>query len=463
MLRDPQAPLELIEATRFALHAGDYAAAGAFAQRAAHHHGATHAEKTLGRAMRDCARELLGDASHEPFDLQALNGADDLLGEIVYYVALTAFYRRQFDAADTLLRSHTAAEPALRSRYLVMRGLVAGARELFAEQARLTTRAIVILKDEAPENVTLLAGAAHVLAALVREIPFLDGARLLEALEPNVPWTDDLTFNHFHVLRTLAWARALQGDFFGAMRLLHKAQPLARTKALQVYAYLDHASVALFAGDLTSARVAFTIADEIAQAIHWEIVQDETLAVLPLIAQVAADIDGARARSYCELALATAANMEPRWALAHGTRLRAFIGEAIALGYADEKKRSVSEAQSAYDRFVEIGYKWRAARMAIHLFRLTGKTEWRSRAEDHLEAYRESPFARILAVLAREQRSLSSRQREVFDLLLQRKSIDEIAKTLGLSRNTVRVHIRWIHSAYGVRTRSELLRVVASA
>lgn len=466
LLSDPRLAGELIEAARFAFHAADYAASEAFSRRAAVADDATEGQRALARVMRDCVRELSGAGAEDTFDIQALQGAGPLFGEIVYFVALLAFYQRKLEAADTWLRSHEPADPALRARYLNLRGIIAGAREHFLEQAHLTRQSIDILRTEARDSVTLLVASAHILAALVREVPFVGGAALLATIEREVTWTEDLGSARFHIIRSLAWANALESRFVPGMQLLLKALPLARTPILRVYAYLDQATIALFAGGdptMMTAKAAFALADEIASEIDWLNVHDETIAVLPVLAQVAVDLDPERARVYCELAQHTAGNIEPRWLLAHGTRLRAFIHEASALTYDADTERSTREAKAAFDQLDAIGYGWRAGRMAIHLFRLTGDLKWRDRAEALLRPYGDSPFTRVLASLNKLRKRLTARERQVLVMLQQRRTREEIAAALGITENTVRVYIGGLHYAFGVNRTAKLLDLLDSA
>ena len=51
--------------------------------------------------------------------------------------------------------------------------------------------------------------------------------------------------------------------------------------------------------------------------------------------------------------------------------------------------------------------------------------------------------------------TLTQRQREVFDLLAQGKSNPEIARELGVSAHTVRIHISAILRALGVSNRTQ--------
>lgn len=460
--RERVAPLRTaaayIEAARFALQAGDYGVAGEHATSALNAQP-SRSQRALAVAMIVCAGQLRGEGGAPSCADELLDRDDSLAGEVLYYRALAAFYSRDMARADALLLSYVPTAASLRARYLVLRGLVAGAAEHYEAQAQLTSAALGILQREDPGDVTLTAGAAQILAALVRELPGLFAtAQTLEALEQSLAWTLELSTSRFHILRTLAWAKALHGDYFNAMVLLRRSERLASRPMLRIYAHMDYATVALFATNTLAAQTEFALADELVSAIDWNSVRDDSLVVLPFLATLAADIDVTRAREYCAIALQTFSNMEQRWAHAHGQRRRAFIGEAIAVAYADvDLVRSREEAIQAFERFVSLGHSWRAGRMALHLYRITSKRVWRDRAEEQLASYPQSPFRRVLESFAGERSALSPKQRAVLDLLVQRKSNDEIAAALGISPNTVRCHIQRIHFAFGVRRRTQLL------
>jgi DNA-binding CsgD family transcriptional regulator len=71
-----------------------------------------------------------------------------------------------------------------------------------------------------------------------------------------------------------------------------------------------------------------------------------------------------------------------------------------------------------------------------------------------LSARSKSPSA---AHLKFEQAGLSNREREVFEILGHGKSNEAIAAALGVSQNTIKVHVSKILKRLGVRTRTECL------
>lgn len=67
---------------------------------------------------------------------------------------------------------------------------------------------------------------------------------------------------------------------------------------------------------------------------------------------------------------------------------------------------------------------------------------------DHLVTYGQAPNRPVEANL------LSTRQREIFDLIVIGQSNKEIARTLGLGEGTVKIHIAKLFDKLGVRHRS---------
>ena len=69
---------------------------------------------------------------------------------------------------------------------------------------------------------------------------------------------------------------------------------------------------------------------------------------------------------------------------------------------------------------------------------------------------------RHLDLYERKRVELTAREWEVVDLLRKGKSTRSIAELLGISAVTVRRHVSAVHGKLGVRSRAELLRLLAS-
>ena len=63
---------------------------------------------------------------------------------------------------------------------------------------------------------------------------------------------------------------------------------------------------------------------------------------------------------------------------------------------------------------------------------------------------------------ARPRQSLSSREKEVYELLIQGRTNLEIARTLFISESTTKVHVRHIFEKLGVHSRAEAARMAVS-
>jgi DNA-binding NarL/FixJ family response regulator len=76
------------------------------------------------------------------------------------------------------------------------------------------------------------------------------------------------------------------------------------------------------------------------------------------------------------------------------------------------------------------------------------ETNTRRRSVDHAAIYDQVP------VTLGRTNPLSTRQRQIFDLIVVGQSNKEIARTLGLSEGTVKIHITKLFEKLGVHHRS---------
>ncbi len=425
---------------------------------------ATAGQRLLAKMFQYCVSACRGETLGSVLDAQELAGIGPaLVSEVIYYAAYAAYFARDFQTAEVWLKSHVPESVDWRARFLVVQGLVAAARDNFADQAHYTSRALTLLESGAPDHVYLISNAARLLSILVRDVPQLGGATQLEHALSRLGDDDGFTGARFHVVRSLAWASALRGDYHQAMGLILGAISGATGDFERLYAYLDFASVSVFAHEQgsSSARAAFSIAKQIADKISWGEVVTDDVAALPLAAQVAAEFGSMNdARVYCELAASRQGRIVPRLALAHDSRFGAMIQESTALAYASlNRKRAIEAATQAFETYSRIGFAWRAARMAIFLLQMTHSNQWKLRAKAHLEPYPNGPFHRLLDRPSR----LTRRQEDVLGLLRLGHDDDRIASELGISYKTVRIHVGRIFHWYGVKSRSALMaRAIAS-
>jgi ATP/maltotriose-dependent transcriptional regulator MalT len=98
-----------------------------------------------------------------------------------------------------------------------------------------------------------------------------------------------------------------------------------------------------------------------------------------------------------------------------------------------------------------------------NLLRRIGDEDVRNQVVELLLLSRDFDIARAVGLrISRESRprqTLSAREREVYDLVIQGRSNREIAKALYISESTVKVHVRHIFEKLGVRSRVEATRL----
>jgi DNA-binding CsgD family transcriptional regulator len=450
-------PHELLERARIHMHFGEYSDAEALAVRAT----AAETSRSLAIAIANAARAGQGLSDYARIDLADLHGDD--MSSSLYYVAMAAYFRNDFAAVDTWLGAHAPSQSAMRARYLILRGFAAAGRGDMAAQLELADAAAKLLRQSAPEETYLLASTAHVMAVLLRELPW-EGYDYLEDLEREIPWPSELKLWRFQLLRALGWKLALRGTYLQAMRYLLRATLHTDDPIRRSYALLDRASIAIFANERVTARSEFAVASETLDAIDWSKVHDETISVLPYAAQVAAELhESDRARELYEKAVRLRSQIDASWAFAHDERFSAFLGEAAAFAFFDSKrKRAIREGTHAYEIFAGMGYAWRAGRLAALLYSATHDAGWHTRAQVWLAYYPKSPLQRLLPGKSSRRktvRPLSPRQREVFRLMRDGKTGAEIAGQLGISTLTVRNHEQAVMRYYKVHRRYDLLQM----
>ncbi len=203
-------------------------------------------------------------------------------------------------------------------------------------------------------------------------------------------------------------------------------------------------------------------AGELARGVSWRTESDErddASIALASLAELYAVTDVERANEYLARFQSFRHQMSLSNTRRHDRTDEAFVGAvkgvvAAALGRLGEATRALGDAYRIYD---QIGYDWRAGRVALHLASITSDPA-------HLESARAklAPLSEQLARdrvraggrTSRAQRRppgthLTAAQWRVFKLLADGYSLGEIASHLGRSVNTVRNHVGAIYTALG--------------
>lgn len=446
----------LIDRARLAIVSGNFDEAERLATRASGVSDADRSTRLLAGVLRSCALIALGRPAPPLRAADVGAGLRDA-SAIGYYSATAAYWRHDYAAARDWLGLHPPKDAPMRARYLLLHGLLAAADGQMRTQLKFSESALDLLENEAPDETYLIGLSAHMVALLLRELAQRGALARLERLEKRLAWNDGSEYFHFQVLRTIGWSYALNSEFVPALTHISRAAMLPSDPISRLYAHLDRATVSIFALERTGAQADFATAQVLVKEVDWKSIRTEAIAALPLAAATAAELQLTReARALLALGEAAQGQIAPYWALAHGPRMRGFIAESKALTEAGHNhKAAIDSARRAFAIFDDIGYQWRAGRMATLLLTLTGEKTWRAEAERALASYSRSPFASALVEQTRS--GLTVRQQEVLRLTLDGKSGAEIAEELGISIYTVYNHQAEIKRVKGARTVTALV------
>lgn len=348
----------------------------------------------------------------------------------------------------------------LRARFRILGSWIVAHDHQFAMQMNLLLSAIADLEAADVLDLGVLAAATQSLSALAFDLLAPEAITAIERLYRSVSWPDTLRAPLFQTLRLLAWAKAMEGDYITAFRLLDRGRLAAHDDLSVFFSHLDAARIALISQHPLYARAHLEDAGEYIERDLTSAWGDEVEAYL-LAAELFAPIDVARAQRCIERSTEMGGNT----GYAHDARAAAMrdYADARIRHVRGERRISAHRAQRALLAFESMNYQWRAARCALLLHALTGKDHWLERARAASTAHPRSFLAgefqeRATAGQTDVDDLLTPRQRDVLARLRQGAQIAEVARQLGMSPNTVRIHIGRIYRALGVRDRFGLLK-----
>jgi DNA-binding CsgD family transcriptional regulator len=427
----------------------------------------TRDQRAIAAALELVARLALRDAA----GAAAVEASIDVLGvlsksaacDVGYFRAMASWMRGDAGRARAFLSSTKPSDVVSRARALLLEGWVEALNENYVRQARVTLDAILLLEEQAPHETGALANAVHVLATLQREVP-LPGARSTVArIVRQLSWPQELRTEEVQTHRALAWAYALEGEYVLAYQGLAAAKATATSPHQKMLAHLDHAQIALWAGERVSAQIELELADRASTEIAWESVGGEEAMALIVAALTYAEVDSTKARSYFERGVAQRQSISPALGLAHGSRVDGYLAEAAAFVYSDDRATALGSAREAIKIFGKIGYLWRASRAALGAYRLQRSERWLTLAREYIDEYPGSwLFAEVEKLQGGPRKArrivadMPARRREVLQLALEGLSTPEMARRLDVQPDTIKYHLKEIFKTLGVRKRAQL-------
>jgi DNA-binding CsgD family transcriptional regulator len=378
--------------------------------------------------------------------------------EVAYARALVAYIDGDSRGVRDELAKALPQTIEQRIRYAALRAWVYGLHEQFEQQATHLLHSLSLAVDGAVDRM-LVAHISEQVAVLIREIEVGElGLRAEELLE-SVAWPQDLTRFRFFTQRTLAWRKALRGNWIPAMHLLDGVVSLAPDAARRGIIFTDRSRIGAVVGESVSAAASCASAFDCFEKIDWTSSRnDEVLGIFAAMDVLCADRERARAL----FQLADAVHVSKLFGVGHGRRLGAF--REFALAHLTDGEEALQHAQAAYKIFKELKYTHRATSCALRAVELGGGARWRERVERMIAEYPHSLAAKEYERLTSPVARIRGRMREVAELLVSsNKTAREIGETLGMAEGTVRVHIKHMNKILNVQNRSQLVRLFMEA
>jgi DNA-binding CsgD family transcriptional regulator len=312
------------------------------------------------------------------------------------------------------------------------------------------------------EFLPIRASATHELAVVAQERYIPDAVAEIERQLSGVAWPRDLAPSLLHTHKSLAWTKALQGDYFNAFRHMKRASEAAHTTAWKVVAACERSFLARYFGERGWSRVELDEAEYSASEVDWRGTLDTERIGLLMLAELFSEIDTARSSMY----LAQYRSLGEMRSLNYRSdpRLRAMEQQStgvveLALGNRTRGLSNLREARAVYERY---RYDFRAAMCLASEYRVTDNRDLVPAIEEKLRHYQQSWLAgELRGTLERPTVPLSPMQQVVFEELCSGKSTAEIARSLGRSEYTVSNHTKEIFKTFGVKSRAALLAKAA--
>jgi len=396
-----------------------------------------------------------------------LRPAEQFYDEAVYYRAVIAWMQHDYHQAELETLPQLKSKDANnRARAHVLLSWIALRRGEVLRQVDELQKALDELDISDQPDQYYRANALFTLALLCRELPLGAIVERVRGIYETLPWTTGLTLERFQVTRFLASVQELSGNELAAFAGFKSAARLAPSEHWSVLCLTDRALLARNTGENAFAAELLQEAHDLAQRLSWNVTGEERSALL-VLAELFADEDAAVAEQYLARYRSLTASVIPLLSYGTDPRIRGLEAYSqglawLRLGDSSEGQSALSEAWSIYEDF---DYGWRAALCALRLFEATRDRRWLQRATRKIGPWPESWIARRVSEATNASFAslelVPQAKREVLELVRAGRRNSEIARVLCRSPNTVRNQIAQLFQTFNVKSRAELVSILA--
>jgi hypothetical protein len=210
------------------------------------------------------------------------------------------------------------------------------------------------------------------LSMLVRETGDVDDAAYVRKSLESIAPIPELQSHRYTILHSLGWANALRGDHLGAFRDLRAAGEAAPTLLLKLRVSLDKAYLARELHQTLTAGEEIDYAERLNDSVSWEAASAMDLDVLLGLAQALATDNPLKARRLYNhyRRLRKVLTAQHAGFFDERARVDELVADATICRGEGNRKRAVLLFETAFEKWNELGYEWRAALAAIELAEL---------------------------------------------------------------------------------------------
>ena len=309
----------------------------------------------------------------------------ELEAEFYHLEAQSHFLNREFDRCEAVCAQALAPAPAVygarthftplahtRARVCDLLAAIAASRRIYAAQLSYLKAACYEMAACPVADDGLRAFMLAYLSMLVRETGDVDDAAYVRTSLESIAPIPELQSHRYAILHSLGWANALRGDHLGAFRDLRAAGEAAPTILLKVRASLDKAYLASELHQTLTAGEEIDYAERLSESVSWETAPAIDLPVLLALAQALASgnpIKGRRLHNQYRR-LRKASTTQHAGFFDERAHVDEIVADAAICRGEGNVKRAILLFETAFEKWKELGYEWRAALAAIELAEL---------------------------------------------------------------------------------------------